>query len=215
MKDLFKGIIRDTIKREEYERKSLVTQKVKMENRVVVVDIETSGLDKTRCQIVNIGASDLLSDAEFYVECYPDTNVKYTFEEKAAEINGTDPEEFAERPYDTSGQYLGQKEAVDALERFCMDLCGGDEKILLAGQNISSFDAPILCRTQQGNMNLQWAFGYHFLEIGTLGWAATGQMSAVKIADALQIDREDKLHTGIGGSRHEKIVLTKLLEILN
>lgn len=109
---------------------------------IIIIDIETTGLCRLTSQIVNIGAVHYQSGKEFYVECRPDSTKEYNFDEKAAEINGTDPEEFADRP---AFQYAEQKEAVDELEQWVKEVTEGRE-FIIAGLNISAFDMMVLCR---------------------------------------------------------------------
>ena len=178
---------------------------------IIVVDIETTGLCRLTSQIVNIGAVHLQSDRDFYVECQADSSKDYFFHPKSSEINGTDPEEFKNR---TSYDYATQVGAVNELEEWINAVTQGRE-FVISGLNLSAFDMMILCRTQKGNFDFTWGLGHRFLEIGTLMFALCGELyGAEGIAKELGTKPEDKLHTGIGGARHEVKVLKLLFDKL-
>lgn len=186
-------------------------KKEKMNENIIIVDIETSGLCRLTSQIVNIGAIHAASGDEFYIECAPDKTKDFEYNEISGQINGVTEKMFMERSKDPR-TFVNQKFAVEYLEQICLNWT---DSPYLCGQNFAAFDAMIMHRTLYGNFDMTWPLGYHFLDIGTLAYSVFNKpMGSRSIAEALGIEPEQDIHTGISGARQELKVVSLLFDRL-
>jgi DNA polymerase III epsilon subunit-like protein len=181
---------------------------------MIVLDLETTGLDRNHSQIINLGAVHLESGDELYLECYPDRSkgLDNAFDDFTTNIHGVTRARWYDRS-EYGGHYLGQKQTVDIFIEFCLDQ---EPTPLLAGKNIGSFDCMIAHRSWDGTFSMKWPLGHRFLEIASLAYGIYGKMlSSHELADLAGEIREQEIHTGISGARHEAAILRKLLELSN
>src|SRR5262245_29770057 len=96
--------------------------------RIVVVDVETTGLKPERHGIIEIGAVDLTTGLEFFAECR--IPVLCEWEQEALDVNGATPS----RCYDPA--YQREIEAVIQFSAWLEQSCGIVKEVaVLAGMN--------------------------------------------------------------------------------
>ncbi len=116
---------------------------------MIVVDVETTGLNPERNSIVSIGAVEFERPSnQFYQECRPWVGADIS--EEALKVNGFTLEQLSDpsRPslYKTIGEFIDW-----------VDSCG---ELTLAGHNLSVFDALFLKSSMRiYNLGDKWPFG--------------------------------------------------------
>lgn len=134
-----------------------------MNNQIVWVDTETTGLDPKSCGIVEIGAvfmdptrktptKKFESLANPMVGIFRGREVRrdVSVSEYAFKVNGIKPE------------VLQQQESIDlVLRKFDGQV---QDKAVIAGWNVSGFDIPFL-KEAYDRAGLAWRFHYHVLDI--------------------------------------------------
>src|SRR3990172_3819987 len=122
---------------------------------MIVVDVETSGLDPTRHSIVSIGAVEFANpENKFYEVCRIWEGAEIS--QKALERNGFSEEEIRDP---------NKKSLEEALKEFFEWAAKVDEQTL-AGHN-PSFDRDFL-RTSAERYGLPWAFSYRTVDLHSL-----------------------------------------------
>lgn len=160
-----------------------------MEN-LIIVDIETSGLDRTNCGILSIGAIDFNSDRNFYLECRVDDN--HSIENKALELNGFTKEQIFDPTKPT------MQEGYQIFEEWAFSLY---KNPILGGENIGQFDALFLCRASGNKFTLNWPFKHRFVDLHSIFYFATGQsISLQNMAKYFGLDPEPEIHNALNGA---------------
>lgn len=176
-----------------------------MENaHIISLDLETSGLSPTKNSILSIGAVDIDSGDEFYVECrnYPSRDI----DEFALKVNG-----FTIAQANDSTKILPH-EAYEQL--IFWTLKGGYER-LLCGENLPSFDVSFL-KDAQSLSKQPWIFGHRYIDLHTLSYAVFGR--SVKIDETLVLlglPAEVKPHNALNGARATRDAFLGLRNQLN
>jgi DNA polymerase III epsilon subunit-like protein len=162
---------------------------------LIVADVETTGLVPGKNVIVSIGAVDYDSGAEFYGECriYPDSVV----DQQALDVNGFTLEQITDPnkplPHELYAQF----------DEWAQSVKKGDEKQLLGGQQIGSFDSQflqVLCK----NADLKWRFGHRSIDLHSVVYSIVRQSFTVdETLIQLGIGAEPKPHNGLTGARLE------------
>ncbi|WP_009963030.1 3'-5' exonuclease [Verrucomicrobium spinosum] len=173
------------------------------EPRLLVTDLETTGLDGRACGIVEIGAVWMLGAGEFVMKCRPHADA--VIEARAMEVNGCDwhldPTVAAE---------------VEALEQFVEWVGAGP--VILCGQN-PRHDLWFL---QEGakRHGLELPFVHRTLDLHTLAVAyalACGRRVPAKgyytdeIYELLGMEPEPKPHRALVGAQKEAEAFRMLL----
>lgn len=180
---------------------------------MLIVDIETTSLDRNKAEIINLGAIDVETGDELFIECRP-TASQYllhqigldSFDSETTNIHGVDKELWFLRRELNDDSFFNQREAIEIL----IDFADRRNTALLAGWNIGQFDFLILCRVFTGNMNLDWYFGHRCVDLASICYHQFGEFLGSKdIAKKLGIKPEG-IHTGITGARLEYEVWKKL-----
>ncbi len=180
---------------------------------MIVVDIETTGVDFEKCGIASIGALDFKNPQnQFYLECRVSKDAIIT--EKALEINGFTREQL----YDA-----GKPDTRTALSNFFSWASNGIEDRTLAGENIG-FDINFLEAKAQASC-IPWIFGYRSRDLHTTSIdvherihvqvPVKDKVSALSLNKTLKfagLPEEPKPHNGLTGARLEAECFSRLLK---
>lgn len=169
---------------------------------MIVLDIETTGLDPRKACMLSLGAVDYDSGQEFYGECrvYPWSDVSPV----SLEINGFTLDQI----HDCS-----KPKAVDLY----IDFYKWSEQFpdkLLAGHNIGHFDVLFLehYHQLQGVVG-KWPFGYRTLDLHSVAFAKLGKsLSHEGICEAMGLPKEPRPHNALTGARSERDAIKLLLK---
>jgi len=142
---------------------------------MIVVDLETSGLDPEVHGMLSIGAVEFENPENmFYGEC--GLREGALISEDALKVNGF------------------TKEQIRNCEKSCEGLLGeflswarAVKERTLAGQNLGSFDVPFL-RKNCALFNMPWIFGYRYVDSHSL---AFGYFKRMKLGIPMRDDRSD------------------------
>jgi DNA polymerase III epsilon subunit-like protein len=184
---------------------------------VVVVDVETTGIDPDRCAILEIGAVALVSDEEFSMSCSVPFGVR--IEKRALEVNGVPYEGIYDRPFPPDWK------CVVEFDAWCRDRALS----LLAGMN-PSFDLNFLkaagkrvIRSEQGEPFMPMpAFPHRTLDMHTLAvtWAVQHGVSVPErgfysdaVYELLGLPPEPRPHRAIEGALWEAAAFRVMLGI--
>jgi DNA polymerase III epsilon subunit-like protein len=168
---------------------------------MIVVDVETTGLDPTRLSILSIGAVDFDDpNNTFYVECKPWENASDVSKE-ALGINGFDLEQLKR-------DGMNQDEAIEAFINWAILKNG---KPVLAGHNVW-FDRDCL-KEMAHRAVVKWPFGHHVVD--TFSLAAAVALKNYKPLPAKQKDmfelaglpEEPHPHNALTGAKMEREAL--------
>lgn len=171
-------------------------------NRVIVADLETSGLNLGRNGIISIGAVPLIGDEEFYLELRIDLNQEA--DGKALEINGFTQED-CRNPLNPD-QKEGVKQFYKWVEGKRYNWGGG--LAILGGHNIR-FDAGHLQHVRPS-----WPFAYRMLDLHALAFGVLGKsLCSEEICDELGLRREPTVHNALEGAKMAKRGLLKLIDL--
>jgi len=165
---------------------------------MTTVDVETCGLDPQRNSIVSIGAVDLDSGDEFYVEnrIGPDVVVS----PEALAINGFTEEQIRDPNKPDAGR------AAEAFYRWARNY-----EPLLGGQQVGSFDVPFL-KAAAYPLALPWPFGFRSVDLHSIAYAHFGEsLNLDHILTKLGLAPEPKPHNALTGAKLEAAALRLLL----
>lgn len=163
---------------------------------LILVDIETSGLDRERCGIMSIGAVDYNSDKEFYLETYPGSDI--LIEPAALKLNGL---------------WLNDKltHIKDAVQQFVNWSLSIYDKPILGGECFNQFDAPFLCKALTGKTTFDWPFRHRFVDIHTIVYFLTGKSLSLKLAaEEFGLEPEPAIHNALNGAKKAKEILYEI-----
>lgn len=168
---------------------------------MIVVDVETGGLDPEVNPLLSIGAVDYETLSTFYIKLIPFGHMK--IEDQALEINGIDPKTWGGEPL------------VKAMTRFQAWLWG--RKFPLAGHN-PSFDRNF-CNANFERAGIDFQIPYRTVDLHTLAYAKYGMGNGI-VEDKLTSDRiyellgmatEPKPHNALVGATMEAEAFRRLL----
>ena len=164
---------------------------------MIVVDVETGGIEPELNPLLSIGAVDYSNqERKFYGECRPYPGQIMTGE--AVKINGITVLESEEFP---------------ALERTLNDfqVWLGEDKQILAGQN-PSFDNGFLSHNFK-TVGHKSPFGYRTIDLHSIAFACFGEsLTTNQIYEKLNMDREPDPHNALTGAEMETKAFNKLFE---
>ena len=170
-------------------------------SNLILVDIETTGLDRERSGILSIGAVDYNSDKEFYIGTYPGSDV--LIEPAALKLNGL---------------YLNDKATPikDAVQQFIDWSLSIYDKPILGGENVGQFDAIMLCKAFTGDMSLNWIFKHRVVDLHSIVYFLTGKSLSLKLAaEECGMRPEPEIHHALNGAKKAKEVLRYLHSLYN
>ncbi|QQG39778.1 MAG: 3'-5' exonuclease [Candidatus Aenigmatarchaeota archaeon] len=172
---------------------------------MIVVDVETTGLNPDRHAIVSIGAVELANPQNiFYAECRAWEGAEV--DENALRVNGFS----AEQVRDASKKTLDQ-----AMREFLSwtDSCGNT---MLAGHN-TSFDRDFLSASAK-RCGLVWPFAHRTIDLHTVCYTKLLQdgqvmdgLSLNKILALVGLPREPDPHNALTGAKMEAEALSRLI----
>jgi len=165
----------------------------------IVVDVETTGLNEHKDQIVSIGAVCSKTGDEFYGECRIYKWNRIT--ETALKING-----------------FTEEQCRDPLKQTPLELyykfrswCEGRSKVL-AGHNLGSFDVQFLKMLEYRSKFNKWPFKYSYVDLYSVAFVKFKEsLSHKKICIKLGLEPEPTPHNALEGARSEMRCLNLLL----
>jgi DNA polymerase III epsilon subunit-like protein len=184
---------------------------------MIILDIETGGLDPRKNALLSIGAVDYEVGDEFYIECRAWSEL--ALDATALAINGftvaqamDESKPFADVAY---CQFL----------RWCQGRPG-----LIGGQQVGSFDLRFLraihdsalATVEEGNTAYvhygkikdigQWPFGHRSVDLHSVAFSKLGKsLSLDGILIAVGLQPEPKPHNALTGARLERDAFKRLL----
>ncbi len=178
---------------------------------MVIVDIETSGLNPHKNSILEIGALDFFNPSNrFYQKCriFEDEEV----DSKALEING----------YDKIQLYDQNKQDLKKLLLNFIDWLKPINNKTLCGQNVD-FDILFLNEALE-RCNIDWVFGWRKVDLHTLIYCdhlkkeinpptknELSNLSGDKIMEYVGLPAEPRPHSGINGALYEAEAFSRVI----
>lgn len=163
---------------------------------MIIIDLETTGLDPFKHEIIEIGAIDVDTGETFEVKVHP-IRIKEA-EPEAMRVNGFDAEEWANEAFMlTNALYL--------LNQFV-----GNGRPAVMGYNVS-FDRAFLERAYVES-HMKYPFHYLHLDLMTLAWYRFRKTLSLKnVCEALDIEPEANVHRALAGAKCAYEVYKKLI----
>jgi DNA polymerase III epsilon subunit-like protein len=170
---------------------------------MIVLDIETSGLDPQRHGMLSLGAVDFATGEEFYGEC--SLTPHNLCDDAALAINGFKREDISP----------GKKQPPDELYwKFVLWTHHLEGDRILAGHNIGHFDILFLERIHNSGWFPKWGFGFRTVDLHSVAYSVLHKsLSHSDICRALGIEPEPKPHNALYGARSERAALMELFRI--
>lgn len=171
-----------------------------MKTNLLALDIETGGLDAQKNSILSLGAVDIDTGEEFYIECR--NQIGRTLDEFALKVNGF-TEEQANDPNKVLPHY-----AYEMLVNWVEEKGLGK---LLVGENLPSFDVQFL-KDAQKNSAKAWIFGHRYLDLGSVAYLKfKKRIKMDEISVALGLGVESQPHNALTGARLTRDIIVKLI----
>ncbi len=178
---------------------------------MIILDIETGGLDPNKHALLSIGAVDYETGEEFYGECraykdYPGF-ADDLIDDFALGVNGFTREQChdvtKQWPHSLYMQFLYWA----AIQK--------KRDLFLAGQQVGAFDIPFLKKVasdaRHGIVPV-WPFGYRSVDLHSVAFAKLGKsLSLDGILQAVGLEPEPKPHNALTGARLEREAFKRLL----
>lgn len=176
---------------------------------MIILDIETAGLDPHRHSMVSLGAVDFNSGLEFYGECHAYVNREIEF--AALAINGFSYDDIMRTDKPSPHQlYLN----------FINWVKTNNLQPLLGGHNLGSFDVQFLLDLHEKYGSLypelygKWIFGHRFVDLHSVAFAKFGKsMKMDEILKTLGLPEEPKPHNALNGARCERAAFLALKDM--
>ena len=172
---------------------------------MIIIDIETSGLDERENCMLSLGAVEFETGQEFYGECktYTDSIIS----EQALAVNG-----FTYAQANDPTKRVPHELILDFC-RWAVELKHGQ---LLAGQQVGSFDIRfvkwIFDHNYLSSVGIKWPFGYRSLDLHSVAYAKWREsLSLDGILVKLGLAPEVKPHNALTGAKLEAEALKRLL----
>lgn len=167
---------------------------------MIVFDIETTGIDPVENSILSIGAIDCESGIWWYDECICPAGKKVS--QTALDINGFKEEDI----------YSGKKRPIELVERFVRWAKNFDEKPILAGHNVGSFDVQFLNQVAK-EYNFKLPFSYRTVDLHSIAYAKFGKsLTHEQICIELGLPPEPKPHNALEGALSERNTFRRLMQ---
>lgn len=169
---------------------------------LVFIDVETSGLDRLKHNMLSLGAVTEDGKNQIGFECRLFRGEEYSPE--ALTVNGFTVEDiYNPKKLDRMQVYHDFSQWIKDVKR-----AYETEDVQLAGENIGSFDIIMLAKANNpyGYINLDrdkgWNFGHRYFDVSTLSTAVLGKsVSQDKALEALGLDPEPKPHNALVGAK--------------
>ncbi len=177
---------------------------------MIIVDIETSGVNPNKNGMLSIGAVDLDSNQEFYLECQLTEGREV--EPIALEINGFTLENIKDQ---------NKLSDTEALLTFCRWTERFKDK-MLGGHNIGHFDILFLEEIWSridsgflGGVKPKFPFSHRTVDSVTLGYALFKKSLSLKdLCLELGVEPENKTHNALDGARKCKEIIKIMLDFI-
>lgn len=174
---------------------------------MIVIDIETSGLLPEKHSLLSIGAVHYETGQEFYGECRKELGKQ--LDPVALGVNGFTEDQCydADKPSPIMlvGRFVAWAQSL-----------GQTEGIVLAGQQVGSFDIPFLWQYAYGKLVFERVFSRRSVDLHSVAYAATGKSLGLDdILRACGLRPEPKPHHALTGAKLERdafrVLLPKLM----
>lgn len=159
---------------------------------MIIIDLETTGIDPSTHSILSIGAVDFDTGETFYRECRKDFYAQYT--DEALTINGFTLDQINDKTKPTS---------VQIYHDFVKWSKG--RSTLLAGHNVGGFDLKFLQKVHSKQRKFS-KFPYQFrtVDLHSLAYQRFGKsLSMSAICKKLGIEPEPDIHNALTGAQKE------------
>ncbi len=167
---------------------------------MIILDIETTGLDPKRHGMVSLGAIDYNTGEEFYGECRVGEDKE--IDPYSLVVNGFTIEECRD---------LSKWPSFILCKEFLSWATKSNRTLLLAGQQVGSLDIPFI-KTIVTDRNIEWPFGYRSVDLHSVAFTKLGKsLSLDGILEALSLSPEPKPHNALTGARLERDAFKILL----
>ena len=167
---------------------------------MIIVDVETTGIDPHKNSLLSIGAVDYEKGDEFYVECHAFPNSE--IDPISLEINGYTREQCLD---------MTKPSPVEAYKKFLW-WSTDNRLVMLAGQQVGSFDAKFLQYVHELAGFGKWPFGYRTIDLHSVAYAKFGEsLNLDGILARLGLEAEPKPHNALTGARKEAEAFRLLL----
>jgi len=163
---------------------------------MIVVDVETGGLDPIRNSLLSIGAVEYEDPTnEFYVELEPLAGTE--IHPKVLSIN-----DYSPNTWKNTNHFVGMNLFYEWIKQI-------PDKTL-AGHN-PAFDRDF-CNANFEHAKLGRVFDFHTVDLHTLAYQKFGKsLSANRIYDKLQMRREPDPHNALNGAKWECEAIRELM----
>lgn len=170
---------------------------------MIIIDIETTGVDPTRHQMVSLGAVDYKTGETFYGECRIGKYDEWTSE--ALQINGFSRDDI----YDPDKQT-----APELYDKFIKWANG--RSTTLAGHNVAGFDLQFLLKNHKKLKKIgNFPFSYRTIDLHSVAYAKLGKKYQLPhICNALGVAVEPNPHNALEGALAEYKCFKKLEEFV-
>lgn len=168
---------------------------------MIILDIETGGLDPSYNPMLSLGAIDLETGLEFYGECR--ASDWQVIEPKALEVNGFTEEEARDKSKITDVELYAQFKWW--IGTFKLDP-------LIGGQQVGSFDLLFLKEIHKELKDVKWIFGHRSVDLHSIAYAKWKEsLSLDGILVKLGLQPEPKPHNALTGAKLEREAFKLLL----
>jgi len=174
-----------------------------MKTNLLALDVETGGLSPEKNSILSIGAVDIDSGEEFYIECrnYPSRDI----DDFALKVNG-----FTQAQASDNSKVLPHV----AYEALIFWVLKNNCAKMLCGENLPSFDVPFL-KNAQSLGKQPWIFGHRYVDLHSVSYATWNR--SVKMDETMRLlglPEEIKPHNALNGARATRDALIGLTDKL-
>lgn len=172
---------------------------VTLSNNIIVLDIETSGVDSDKNSILSIGAISWDGKEKFYGECAPFEGAEIT--DRALEINGF-----------TKEYIVNQQSLQNLMTQYSNWTNQFGDKYILAGHQIGSFDMQFLNKSA-ARTGVKLFHSYKSLDLHSISYFLFGEsLTLHEIALKLGIEPEKEPHNALNGAICERNCLVKIYD---
>lgn len=174
-------------------------------NRLIAVDVETTGLDPQKCSIVSIGAVDIdVPERTFYMECNAWEGAEIN--SGALKVNGFSMEDVLS----------GKESEAKAIEKFFLWIMEDSRTPIMVSHN-SAFDkAFIECAAARARITNP--FGFRTIDIHSIvymhllrtGKEIPSKLSLNECLQSFGLDREPDPHNALTGAKCNESLFKKV-----
>lgn len=169
---------------------------------MIILDIESSGLNPVIHGMLSLGAVDFDSGQEFYGECF--LREGKLADPRALEVNGFTEEQIRDE---------NKMSDLELYLAFIMWVKVNNYVPLLAGQQVGSFDIKFLQEIHESYFKYdQWIFGHRSVDLHSISFAKYKKsLSLDEILIHCGLQAESKPHNALNGAKLERDCFKKFL----